>query len=365
MITKRKIILCLLIILALLGGAYAFSKSRHEQAGKAKDEHGHSHEKEGKPHDEAGDEHGHTDEHDHGKEEKKDEHDKESGHGHEHADKHAEEGEHGDSTEITKESAEEAGVKTETAAAGIIRETLTLTGRITLNQNTTAQVKARFPGIVREVKKGPGENVASGEVLATVESNDSLQVYPVKSPINGVILARNTNIGDVAGDTPMFMITNVANVWAEFHIFPRDINHIQIGQNVGITSFEGEYSGEAPVTTLLPIAESSSQTVVARVTLPNPNKIWRAGMTVRGDVVVKERPVALAVKTSSIQRMEGKTVVFVQEGERYSMRSVTLGGSNKTWTEITAGLQAGETYVTEKSFQIKADIGKAGAEHAH
>ncbi len=356
MATKRKLIIALLI-LALAGGAYALRGSKHEDA--AKDNHGHSHEEEGHGHDEKEKEHGHDD-HAHDKEEKHSE--EKAGHGHEHG---AGEEEHSDSTEITKESADEAGIKTAQVGGATIRETVTLSGRITLNQNTTAQVKARFPGIVREVKKSPGDNVNSGEVLAMVESNDSLQVYPVKSPISGVVLARNTNVGDVAAETPMFTITNVADVWAEFHIFPRDIDHVQVGQKVEITSFEGEHTGEAPITTLLPVAETSSQTVVARVTLPNPDKVWRAGMTVRGDAVVSQQQVALAVKSSAIQRMEGKTVVFVQEGQRYEMRPVTIGVGDKTWTEVKAGLKAGETYVTEKSFQIKADIGKAGAEHEH
>ncbi len=268
-------------------------------------------------------------------------------------------------TKISKQASESAGVKTEQAASAIIRETIRLTGRTRLNQNTTAQVRARFPGIVRTVKKGPGETVTSGDVLATVESNESLQVYAVKSPINGVILVRNTNVGDVAGETPMFTITDTSDIWAEFHVFPRDIDRIKTGQNVLITSFEGGHTGEAPITTLLPVAEASSQTVVARVTLPNPEGLWRAGMTVRGDVVTAERQAPVAVKTAAIQRMEGKTVIFVQEGEQYEARAISIGASDSEWTQVLEGLQAGTPYVSEKSFQIKADIGKSGAAHDH
>jgi cobalt-zinc-cadmium efflux system membrane fusion protein len=268
-----------------------------------------------------------------------------------------------DSAEIPKNIADSAGIKTETVGSANIAELITLTGRITLNQNTTAQVKARFPGIVREVKKGQGEAVNAGDVLAMVESNDSLQIYPVKAPISGVILVRNTNIGDVAGDSPMFTIANVSDVWAEFHVFPRDIDRIKNGQIVHVTSFEGQHTGQAPITVLSPLAESSSQTVVARVTLDNTESSWRSGMTVRGDVAVNEKQVPLAVKTSAIQRMEGKSVVFAQEGDRYVMRPIKTGLSDEEWTEVKEGLQAGNTYVSENSFMIKADIGKAGAEH--
>lgn len=341
---SSRLIIVIAILLAVATGYYYMSDSAPKQPkdGQAQE----SHAEEGKP-----DAHGH----DEGKEEG---HKEEGGHGGE------EEG-HGEGAEISKESVEVAGVKTAEAGSASINETIKLTGRTTLNQNTTAQVKARFPGIVREVKKGPGETVNSGDVLAMVESNESLQVYPVKSPIHGVILSRSTNVGDVAGDDPMFTITNTSDIWAEFHIFPRDIDRVKVGQKVLITSFEGGHTGAAPITTLLPVAEASSQTVVARVTLPNLESLWRAGMTVRGDVVISEKQVPVAVKTAAIQRMEGKNVVFVQEGERFETRPIRMGASDNEWTEVLEGLKAGERYVSEKSFQIKADIGKAGAAHEH
>lgn len=266
-----------------------------------------------------------------------------------------------DSTEISKEAAEGAGIRTAAAGPATVRETVALTGRITLNQNTTARIEARFPGIVRKVTKGQGEAVDSGEVLAEVESNDSLRAYPVKSPIDGVILVRNTNVGDVAGDAPLFVIADVSEVWAEFHVFPRDVEKVAAGQVIRVVSVDGRRGAEAPIALVLPLAEASSQTIVARATLPNPEGVWRSGMTVRGEVEVAEEAVPVAVRTPSIQRMEGKSVVFVADGDRYSMRPIKTGASDPTWTEILDGLRPGEVYVSENSFLIKADIGKAGA----
>lgn len=283
-------------------------------------------------------------------------------HGHE--EKKAEEG-HDDGAEISKESMELAGIKTAVAGNATIHETVRLSGRTMLNQNATAQVKARFPGIVRSIKKNVGEMVAAGDVLATVESNESLQVYSIKSPISGVVLMRSTNVGDVAGEEPIFTITNTSTIWAEFHVFPRDIDQIKIGQKILIQSFEGGHKSEAKVSALLPVAEASSQTVLARVNLPNEEGVWRAGMTIRGDVVTTEHAVPVAVKTSALQNLEGRDVVFVEENGRYETRPVTLGAGDEEWTEIRDGLQAGESYVSEKSFQVKAEIGKAAAGHEH
>lgn len=267
-----------------------------------------------------------------------------------------------DNTEITPEAAEAAGIKTEVVAGTVVSETILLNGHITLNQNSMAQVKARFPGIVHAVERMQGEEVRAGDVLAKVEGNDSLQVYPVKSPLSGTILMRNANVGDAAGETPLFTVADMSSVWAEFHVFPHDIERIRSGQTVHVVSMSGEHSADAAITLVSPVAEASSQTVVARVTLPNKDGTWHSGMTVSGEVGIREKQVAVAVKTPALQRMEGKEVVFVKQENRYSARPVKTGIGNSQWTEITEGLKAGETYVSENSFIIKADIGKNSVE---
>lgn len=270
-----------------------------------------------------------------------------------------------DRTHISEESAKAMNIDVLQAGAASVHQTIGLSGKITLDQNKVAQVRARFPGIVRRVDKSIADTVKKGETLATVEGNESLQVYPVTSPLNGVVLGRNTNVGDVADTEPMFVIADLSTLWAEFFIFSRDVERIKPGQKIEIKSLTDETTAEATLSNLLPTAESSSQTVVARVTIDNPDNKWRAGMTIRGDVILSEREVPLAVKTSALQRQEGNNVVYIRKGDEYEMRTVEIGQSDREWTEILGGLEIGETYVTSNSFVIKADIAKSEAEHEH
>ncbi len=91
-------------------------------------------------------------------------------------------------TKISDTAAQEANVKTEIAGTGTIAQYAHLTGRITLNRNSTAQVRARFPGIVKSVKAMWGQKVKKGDVLAKVESNQSLNTFNVVSPVDGIIM---------------------------------------------------------------------------------------------------------------------------------------------------------------------------------
>lgn len=283
-------------------------------------------------------------------------------HGH---DKHGH-GEHEeDRTEIRPDAAEEAGIQTAKAGPETIQDILPLTGRIMLNRNTTAEVRARFRGVVQNVSVNWGETVKKGRPLATIEANESLRIYTVNAPIDGVVLTRNTNTGNVAGDEPLFMIADLSEVWAEFHVFPRDLGKVKEGQPVRVHRIDGGQTIEAPVTLILPTADPLSQTVVAVVSIPNHDSQWRPGMTVEGDVHLAERRVPVAVTVEAVQRKEDKSVVYVKEGDVYEMRTVTLGKSDGKYVEVREGLKAGEIYVSQGSFIVKADIGKAEAGHDH
>lgn len=268
-------------------------------------------------------------------------------------------------TSITEEAATASGMQVEKAGPVQIEEAVTLTGSVVLNQNKTAQVKARFPGVVRQVAKNVGEPVKEGDILAVVESNTSLNNYEVRSPFDGVVIERNTNIGDVTGDAAIFVVADLSTVWAEFHVFSQDIDRIKAGQKIRVKNIQGEGETESTVTIFTPVAELSSQSVLARVTLDNAEGRWRPGMVVRGQVVIHEHDVPLAVKTSGLQRFRDFTVVFAKVGSTYEVRMLDLGISDDTWTEVKGGLKPGTDYVTENSFLVKADVEKSGASHDH
>ena len=299
-------------------------------------------------------------------------HDEAEGHAHADGNEHSEHGEETDNHEeeskadITPESVQRMGIVINTAAPAMVNQTIPLTGRITLNQNTRADVRARFEGIVRSVNVNWGERVEKGQVLAVIESNESLQDYNITAPISGVVLERNTNTGDVANSDVLFVIADLSNVWAKFHVFPRDASYVQSGQRVSIHTLENDKNASGKVDMLFPTADELSQTQIAIVVLSNPERAWKPGMTIEGDVSVAETEAQITVKASALQKMEDLgDVVFVKEGNSFIHRPVKKGRKNDSYVEIIQGLKAGEAYVSDGSFIVKSDILKATAAHSH
>lgn len=294
--------------------------------------------------------HSETDEHGHGKSE---EHSEEAGH------------DEDQTTTITDEAAKTAGIIIEQAGPANLGERLPLRGKIILNPETSAEVKARFAGVVKSVRVTIGQTVKKGETLATVESNDSLQTYAVTSPLNGIVLAQHAHVGDTAAEEPMFTVANLTTVTAKLHVFAQDLSRVHVGQSVDVQSVDGSIASTGTVKAVLPTTDADTQTVQAWVTLENTDNRWRSGMAVQAGAVIGQEDVALAVKSTALQTLEDQTVVFVKEGTRYTAHPVKVGRTDGTYTEVLEGLEAGNSYVAKNSFIIKADIGKSAAGHSH
>jgi cobalt-zinc-cadmium efflux system membrane fusion protein len=209
-----------------------------------------------------------------------------------------------------------------------------------------------------------GERVRRGQTLAVVEGNDSMRTYPITAPFDGVVLARNTNVGDVAEAGALFELADPSQVWIDLRAIGTDADILEPGQSVRIRSATGRAETEATIGRLLPVA-GSGQSVIARVSIPNPDGRWRPGMTVAAEVTVGSREVPLAVKESGLQRFRDFTVVFAQIDETYEVRMLELGDRDGEYVEVLGGLKPGTQYVAEQSFLIRQDVEKSGASHDH
>ena len=267
-------------------------------------------------------------------------------------------------TTIAAEMAKTAGVATAVAGAGVLREQISLYGSIQPNAERERNVTARFPGVIRSVVRKVGDAVGAGGTLATVESNESLQTYAVTAPIAGVVTQRMANPGESAGSEPLFVISDFSTVWAELSVFPRDRARLRQGQNVTVTANDGVQTDSGQITYIAPVG-SGNQSWTARAVLRNADRQWTPGLFVTGTVTVGESPLSLMVKNSALQTFRDWTVVFINVGDAYEARPLELGRTDGAMTEVLGGLAAGDRYVTENSYLIKADIEKSGASHDH
>lgn len=267
-------------------------------------------------------------------------------------------------TRIGTEVAEAFGLETLIAGPVVLRETVTLYGRIMTNTERVREVSARFDGAIQSVTPSLGDIVQKGQPLAKIESNESLKSYTIKAPISGVITQRDANPGEQTGGRQLFTIMDTSSVWVDLSVFPADRERVIAGAPVTITAATGGQPVESTINRVNVVAQAN-QSVTARVVLDNPDGLLLPGTYVTTEVIVGTHPVPLAVKRTGLQAFRDFTVVYAQFGDEYEVRMLELGRQDREWIEVLGGLDPGTRYVSENSYLVKADIEKSGASHDH
>ena len=279
---------------------------------------------------------------------------------------HGDEEEHEEGhIELTQEQIEHAGISLSRVGAGNIRETLPVYGVIASNAEQIQSVSARFDGVIRSVNKKIGGQVRKGETLVKVEANESLKTYSVVSSLNGVVTQRHANIGEQTADRVLFVVEDFSTVWVDLSLFPKDVAKAQVGQTVRIKSTNNTIKGEGEIIYIAPLGNSNNQATIARVLISNTDNLWKPGLFVNAEITLYETAAPLVIHNEAVQRVEGENVIFVQGEEGFEPRPITLGRTDGESSEVLAGLNVDETYVSKNSFVLKSEMGKEDAEHGH
>jgi len=238
----------------------------------------------------------------------------------------------------------------------------TLYGRISADPASLSHIRVRFDGVIKDVKVNIGDPVNKGDILAIVESNDSLTSYPITSPFDGNVIARHANNGELSNGQVLFSLANYKNVWAQLTVFSQVLSSIKVGQSVELS--HAGFNQTSKIAYITPSADGNPLSL-ANVSIDNSTGYWPLGTLVKAQVTTSTKSVNHAVPLSAVQEYEAKQVVFVVEGEEYRPRAVELGVSDGRYIEVISGLETGERVVASNSYMIKADLEKSEAGHDH
>lgn len=282
---------------------------------------------------------------------------------------HGSEGEEGKEgvIELGDDQIEAAGIVLATAAPGALRTEAVFPAEVKLNADNVAHIFPRFTGVVKGVRKAIGDRVKKGDVLALVESNESLSNYEIRSLIDGTIIERHVTLGEtIRDDAESFVVADLSSVWVDLNVYPKDLALVKKGNSVRIVAAAGEGEAEGKVAYVAPVVSEHTRTALARVIVPNPNGQWQPGTFVNAYVVSQAIEVPLVIARDAVQTINGATTVFV-ETESGGFRATVVGVGRRTnkEVEILSGLKNGDRYVAKGTFVLKAELGKAEAGHSH
>ena len=262
---------------------------------------------------------------------------------------------------IDSNMATQVGIGTTAATEQTLHQTITSYGVLSTGPEQLSHMRARFSGLITSVKASIGDTVKAGDLLAEVESDESLKKYSVRAPISGTIVQRHANTGEVTKDQVLFSIADFDTLWAEFRIYPAQSGNVVAEQTVEVISDTRRITGK--INHIIPALDKPYQ--LARVPLDNRQLGFSPGLLVEGRIIIEEFNVLLAVEKNGLQQLGGRSGVFVQEEDTYHFAQLVLGRKDEHYVEVLSGLEESQRYVNRNSYLIKADIEKSEAEHEH
>ncbi|MCU1717368.1 efflux RND transporter periplasmic adaptor subunit [Pseudomonas sp. 5P_3.1_Bac2] len=205
-----------------------------------------------------------------------------------------------------------------------------------------------------------------GQAISPAEDGKGGNLYSLRAPLDGIVVEKHLVPGEVVSEaSAAFTVADMRRVWVTFNLAPQDLLKARIGQRVRISAPELKAQVEGQVSYLSNLLGEQTRSAIARVSIDNPQGLWRPGLFVSAGLLTDSRQAVVSVPGSAIQTIEDKPSVFVRSATGFVLRPVTIGQSSEGLVEVSSGLKAGEQVASSGSFILKSELGKGSAEHAH
>jgi HlyD family secretion protein len=221
--------------------------------------------------------------------------------------------------------------------------------QLALNKQVSAQ---RNLAVSRaEIAKAEAEVAQAKAALENAE--EDLRNSTIVSPIDGLVLSRDVNVGDavssilVLGSQATLIMTmgDISEVYVQGKVDEADIGKVYLNQpaRIVVESFKDKkFTGK--VTKISPMGKEKDNvtTFEVRVSISNPTLELKANMTANAEILLEEKKNILMVPEASlIYDKDRSASVELPDPKAENGRkkvSVKLGISNGVKTEIISGL---------------------------
>lgn len=267
-------------------------------------------------------------------------------------------------TTIEQAVAHAMEIKTEVASHVTLHQTIPAYGRLMLPPGANRIVAARFDGEIKQLHVKQGDNVKKGQLLLTVESNESLKSFQITAPADGIITAQQASAGEQTAGRTLLTISNTSTYIAQLAVYPSDYAKVAVGTPVALSidGYAREFTGDVAY---IEPSVRDDQARLVWVYVDDEKRQLTTGSFVKAEIEFATINVPLAVKRTGLQAFRDFTVVYAKIDKQYEVRMLELGRQDKVWVEVLGGLEPGTEYVSENSYILKADIEKSGASHDH
>ncbi|WEF13366.1 efflux RND transporter periplasmic adaptor subunit [Pectobacterium actinidiae] len=156
---------------------------------------------------------------------------------------------------------------------------------------------------------------------------------------------------------PLFELASLNPVWIDVDYPEAQAAQLTLGNDISATN--SAWPGKTfhgKISELLPVLDSTTRTLKARIVLDNPQQQLKPGMYLTVQLSHSQAQLRLAIPQEALLVSGSQNRVLLSDGSgHFTPRNVTVGASLGDWVEIIDGLKAGDNVVTSGQFLIDSE----------
>ncbi len=229
---------------------------------------------------------------------------------------------------------------------------------MSLNKQNVAKAQLQ----VLHAKIGQAQAQVAQDHANLKQLEEQLGYTTITSPIDGIILSRDVEVGDavssilVLGSTATLIMTegDISEVYVKGKVDESDIGKVYMGQpaRIKVESFKDKtFNGKVTKISPMGVEKDNVTTFEVRVSINNPGGELKAVMTANAEIILEEHKGVLQIPEGAIlYDKDKKASVEIPDPkgkEGKNKISVNIGISNGAKTEVLGGLKEGDQVVLQ------------------
>lgn len=250
-------------------------------------------------------------------------------------------------TQANAEQAEQQRARAE----NMVSKGTTSTSQLEQANALAAVTRARVASAKQAIVVAEGDLKVVAAQIADIDLK--LSRTGVKTPVDGVVAARNARIGAIAtGNTePLFTIIRDGDIELVTDVSETDITRIEPGQKAVITLSGSREKLSGSVRLVSPTVDPVTRLGAVHISIDDDAKA-RAGMYGSAEIIVRSTE-ALALPLSAVNSDESGASARRVEGDVVKFVAVKTGIQDGAYVEIVDGLKAGDEVVAKAGAYVR------------
>lgn len=172
------------------------------------------------------------------------------------------------------------------------------------------------------------------------------ELVDVTSPISGTLVELNVKVGDIPRMGMLAArVARTETLRMTFGVPSDLVGKFSRGMTGTLRAIGDDSIYACTVTKVSDAADPQTRTFSIEISAPNPGARLQAGTFAKANFVIDRRDNVLAVPAASLLSSEGVMSLYVVQKDTARARTVEIGVSNGTDTEVMSGLTGGEEVV--------------------